>query len=58
MLRQNGVKRFLALERRFHYHRDTPFSPSGPGLLERKAERGAERGIVDKSDAVVVLMLY
>lgn len=25
----NGVKRFPALETRFHYQHDTPFSPSG-----------------------------
>lgn len=50
--RQNGVKRFLALERRFHYRRDTPFSPSGAGLCKREAERPAEGALWGKSVAV------
>lgn len=47
-LRQNGVKRFLALETRFHYRRDTPFSPSGVGLCEREAEGRAEGALWGK----------
>lgn len=57
LLRQNGVKRFLALEKRFHYHRDTPFSPSGAGLCSAKQRGDLKEGYWVKSK-VVVLMLY
>lgn len=60
MAQPNGVKRFPALETRFHYQHDTPLSPSSAGTSVEMSETVEEverwkkgKGVKDCFNALI-----